>query len=83
MNTLRVALLEAFGSRIKRWRTDAGLSQFEVAVGCGCSLSTFRRWEWGEALPSAHFFAVLFSMSEGELYLSADDIVPLDEDEDA
>lgn len=78
-----ITLLRAFGARILRWRTGSGLTQTDASTSCGCSLSTFRRWEAGEALPSANFLALLFALSDGELYLSAEDVIPFDTEEDA
>lgn len=52
---------EAFGKRLKRARTDLGLSQAEAAVGAGCSQPVLSKLE-GQGMASEDVLRALWAL---------------------
>lgn len=63
--------LEPIGPRIKRLRTEAGLSMVALAREIGVSKPTLWKWETGKMLPSQqHFRALCIALSVPEVELA-------------
>ena len=58
--------LEAYGSRIKRFRRRAGLSAEQLAFALGISKSSVRNWECGLTRPDPEYLFRLFSLLQVE-----------------
>ena len=68
---------EEFGSRIRKLRTERGMTQLELATSLSVSDRTVSKWETGRGYPDITFLekiALIFSLSVSEL-LSGDENV--------
>lgn len=65
------------GEKIKKLRKQNGLTQEKLAELVDVSLTSIRRWEWGENIPNSKFLQSLAEI----LKVSTEDLLP-DKDEE-
>jgi transcriptional regulator with XRE-family HTH domain len=68
---INLALAQAFGERLHRYREDRGLSQRQLAQLAGVDPMQISRYERGQGLPAADTLALLAEA----LHLSADTLL--------